>query len=142
MHRGEDEEELAGIRTKRSRVGNASTLMSRGRPSKKAVGSVSVGGGRRREERRLRVLIVGAGVAGLSAGQTLKSAAGDKLDLVVLEGRDRLGGRVYTVSLGETVLLGAVVRERISIDCFFLSFFFRSRKWKLCRLGCELHPWL
>lgn len=42
---------------------------------------------------RADVLVLGAGVAGLSAAQTLVDT---ELDVLVLEARDRLGGRVHT----------------------------------------------
>ncbi len=52
-----------------------------------------------------RVAVVGAGFAGLGAGATLAAAG---VEVVVLEGRDRIGGRVHTSALGETpVELGA-----------------------------------
>lgn len=51
------------------------------------------------------VVIVGAGVAGLAAARALLG----KAEVVVLEARDRLGGRVWTSTLdGETVELGAM----------------------------------
>eukprot|EP00178_Gracilaria_changii_P004658 TRINITY_DN1757_c0_g1_i1.p1 TRINITY_DN1757_c0_g1~~TRINITY_DN1757_c0_g1_i1.p1 ORF type:complete len:1091 (-),score=161.14 TRINITY_DN1757_c0_g1_i1:1046-4318(-) len=42
-----------------------------------------------------RVIIVGAGVAGLSCAQELASSAPD-VDVVVLEARNRVGGRIFT----------------------------------------------
>ena len=51
------------------------------------------------------IIIVGAGAAGLSAAQTLKNAGEDVL---VLEARDRTGGRVYSQTTpAHTVDLGA-----------------------------------
>jgi monoamine oxidase len=51
------------------------------------------------------VIVVGAGVAGLTAASDL---AANGLDVVVLEARDRIGGRTHTVSLGDAeVDLGA-----------------------------------
>jgi polyamine oxidase len=52
------------------------------------------------------VIVIGAGSSGLAAASTLVEA-GKKV--VVLEGRDRIGGRVHTDhSLGYAVDLGAV----------------------------------
>ncbi len=51
-----------------------------------------------------RVLILGAGVAGLSAARLLHDAG---VDCVVLEARDRIGGRVHTANVdGAAVDLG------------------------------------
>jgi monoamine oxidase len=52
-----------------------------------------------------RVVIIGAGIAGLVAARLLRAAG---IDVVVLEARDRIGGRIDTVDLaGATVDLGA-----------------------------------
>ena len=52
-----------------------------------------------------RIAIIGAGMAGLCAAQYL---AGKGNDVVVFEGRDRIGGRIWTDrSLGTAVDLGA-----------------------------------
>jgi len=44
-----------------------------------------------------RVLVIGAGFAGLAAARQLRAAG---IDCVVLEARNRLGGRVHSISLG------------------------------------------
>lgn len=53
-----------------------------------------------------RVIVIGAGIAGLAAAQKLKAAG---FTVTVLEARDRIGGRVHTStnSAGTTVDLGA-----------------------------------
>jgi monoamine oxidase len=50
--------------------------------------------GKRKTSRRERVVVVGAGLAGLTAAYELGRAG---FDVTVLEARDRIGGRVYTV---------------------------------------------
>lgn len=56
-------------------------------------------------ENKPRVIVVGAGAAGLAAAKTLKSGG---FEVVVLEARDRLGGRVWTDRrFGAAVELGA-----------------------------------
>ena len=44
---------------------------------------------------RSDVIVIGAGMAGVSAARTLKELDGD-LEVIVLEGRDRIGGRIHT----------------------------------------------
>jgi polyamine oxidase len=46
-----------------------------------------------------RVVVVGAGIAGLAAASRLRRAG---IDCVVLEARDRIGGRLHTVELAGT----------------------------------------
>lgn len=55
----------------------------------------------------MRVIVIGAGVAGLSAAHTVRASGHE---VTVLEARDRIGGRILTVEdLGEPVELGAQV---------------------------------
>ncbi len=52
-----------------------------------------------------RVIIIGAGVAGLSAANLLRAAG---IEVVIVEARDRIGGRTHTLELaGARVDLGA-----------------------------------
>ncbi|WP_029145899.1 flavin monoamine oxidase family protein [Microbacterium luticocti] len=44
-----------------------------------------------------RVIVVGAGIAGLTAANALRTAG---IDCVVVEARDRIGGRLHTVDVG------------------------------------------
>lgn len=55
-----------------------------------------------------RVVVVGAGFAGLGAASTLHRAGAD---VTVLEARDRIGGRVHTVSLHGPVSLQGPVAD-------------------------------
>jgi lysine-specific histone demethylase 1 len=54
-----------------------------------------------------KVVVIGAGIAGLAAAQQLKSFG---MDVVVLESRDRVGGRIATFRKGPYIAdLGAMV---------------------------------
>ncbi len=47
------------------------------------------------------VIVIGAGAAGLSAARTLRQAG---REVVVLEGRDRIGGRTNTIEVGDGIV--------------------------------------
>ena len=67
-------------------------------------GGLGIPGGVAGEPRR--VVVIGAGLAGLAAANALVSSG---IEVVVVEARDRIGGRTHTASLGEaTVDLGAM----------------------------------
>jgi polyamine oxidase len=58
-----------------------------------------------KKKRSPSVIVIGGGMAGISAARTLQDAS---FQVVVLESRDRIGGRVHTdYSFGFPVDLGA-----------------------------------
>jgi polyamine oxidase len=62
-------------------------------------------GASRASARRREVIVIGAGMAGLAAARALVA---DDYDVLVLEGRDRIGGRTFTSdALGTPVDVGA-----------------------------------
>ena len=67
-----------------------------------------------------KVVIVGGGVAGLSAARELFTRGLD--DVVILEARNRIGGRVIGIDVGETL------NRLLSLPrfCYFLIKFFRK----------------
>lgn len=53
------------------------------------------------EKTTAKIVIVGAGIAGLTAAHTLRKNGFS--EVVVLEGSDRIGGRIHTEAYGKTV---------------------------------------
>jgi len=69
------------------------------------------------DPKQRRVLVIGAGVAGLAAAAELKSRG---CDVVVIEARNRIGGRIWTADLGgQPVDLGAQWIEGIDKNPIF-----------------------
>jgi monoamine oxidase len=67
------------------------------------------------------VVVIGAGAAGLAAARVLRDA---DIDVVVLEARDRIGGRIFTrhdsatavpIELGAEFIHGTAKRSRARI---------------------------
>ena len=54
------------------------------------------------DERQVDVVVVGAGLAGLMAARHLRAYG---VDVLVLEARDRVGGRTYTTSASDGTLI-------------------------------------
>ena len=60
-----------------------------------------------KKEEAFDVIVIGAGMSGLMAARTIHKQTDGRTSVVVLEGRDRIGGRTYT-----------------KVECFFFFFFF------------------
>src|SRR5277367_5897971 len=61
----------------------------------------------------VKVVILGAGMAGLTAGYELRKAG---YDVTILEARDRVGGRNWTIRRGTRVKLNQVDEQRCTFD--------------------------
>jgi monoamine oxidase len=80
---------------------------------------------------RPRVVVVGAGLAGLAAASTLDERG---IDVVVIEARDRLGGRVWSDELGAPGAPASVIERGAE---FVLAGYDRFRAYA-ARVGLEL----
>jgi monoamine oxidase len=49
------------------------------------------------------VIIIGAGASGIAAAQTLKQSH-QEINVIIVEARDRIGGRIHTISLGDVCI--------------------------------------
>jgi monoamine oxidase len=89
----------------------------------------------------LKVIVVGAGMAGLSAAATLSEAGAE---VIVLEARDRIGGRIFTDrSLGVPVEHGANFihgfngnpAAELAAEAGATPFFIDQERWQLFQPG-------
>jgi monoamine oxidase len=79
-----------------------------------------------------KVIVIGAGIAGLAAGQELKRRG---FEVTVIEARERLGGRLWTDrSLGAPVELGASWLEQYELNPLKPL----AEKFKLSQTLCDL----
>ncbi|XP_039016981.1 polyamine oxidase 2-like isoform X2 [Hibiscus syriacus] len=80
-------------------------MESSGKSNRQLNGGLCYPNGVRRQARSPSVIVIGAGMAGISAAHALHEAS---IQVTVLESRDRIGGRVHTdYSFGFPVDLGA-----------------------------------
>ena len=61
----------------------------------------------------VKIVILGAGIAGLTAGYELRKAG---YDVTILEARDRVGGRNWTIRRGTRVELNGATDQRCAFD--------------------------
>jgi monoamine oxidase len=61
----------------------------------------------------VKIVILGAGIAGLSTGYELRKAG---YDVTILEARDRVGGRNWTIRRGTRIELNQVAEQRCIFD--------------------------
>lgn len=81
-----------------------------------------------------RVIVVGAGFAGLGAARTLLDAG---VEVTVLEARDRPGGRAHTVELGDGVLADAGAAWLQQYDTNSLARL--AEQWGLATVPTDFH---
>ena len=82
--------------------GACSRARRRGVPSHRGLAAAhSSGHDERASGRDERILIIGAGVAGLAAAAELRALGFD--DVAILEARDRIGGRLWTDAIGDGI---------------------------------------
>ena len=62
--------------------------------------------------KKFQVIVIGAGLSGLSAGKILQEHG---IDYLVLESRDRVGGRTYAIKVGLESLLIPFIKPWIFI---------------------------
>ena len=92
---------------------------------------------KKRKKKRKKIGIVGAGMAGLSLGRILMQRG---YDVTLLEGQDRVGGRVWTEKVGDYhVDLGASVV--MGLEGNPLTPLFRQLRVRMypLRAECKLH---
>lgn len=101
---GVREDWIRGVYDALTHHGKINTAAVRGHPGFLAAAKLRSGP---RNDPATRVLVIGAGFAGLAAAWTLQANGSQ---VVVIEGRDRVGGRVHTKRIGEIAVdLGAMV---------------------------------
>lgn len=66
--------------------------------------------------RSCKIVIVGAGMAGLSAANHL--IKNNIRDFVMLEGRNRIGGRIIAINIGKDLLGTCFCRVGFSVEFF------------------------
>lgn len=67
------------------------------------------------KQKHYKVVIVGAGVSGLSAAIHLLQNGLSKDDILLLEARSRIGGRVIAINMGETKVRRAEGVEKVKV---------------------------
>lgn len=74
-----------------------------------------------RRTRQPRIVVIGAGLAGLSAAKALLESG--FTDVTILEATDRIGGRVQSVKLGKHSASRGISHPLVSLFFFFFVMF-------------------